>query len=277
MPQARDDLEAFVAHVADPRRWTWVLDFDGTLSELVEHPAAATPVDGGRDAVRSLAEVAEVAVLSGRSVEDLVARLGGPLPDVLLVGGHGSDAMWPDGHHEPLAALPDVAGVLADVTATLESRLDPADGWLVEPKRASVAVHHRRVDPERVEAMLPWVHAVLAAAASTPPGFEVLDGKKVVELRPAGVDKGRAVDWLVERSMGHPPVVIGDDVTDEEAFVAAIARDGTAARVTDDLAPTAARFRLASPSRVVASLRQVRHAVGEDAPRRRDAPWAGRR
>ncbi|MTV25781.1 trehalose-phosphatase [Nitriliruptoraceae bacterium ZYF776] len=274
-PEVLETLDAIADRLGDPRRWTFVFDFDGTLSELVDHPDDAGPVDGARAAVAALGEVAEVALLSGRGVEDLVDRFGGAPDGVLLVGGHGSEAIWPDGRREPLADVGEVTEVLAAVADELEAGLDADAGWLVERKAASVAVHHRRVADAAVTEREPWVHERLAAVADEGPGFEVLSGKAVVELRLRGVDKGRALRWLAERSAGRPPVVVGDDVTDEEAFAAAQDLGGFAVKVGDAGSATVADARVATPAEVVTLLHRVR-STGPTTPSAAQRAWTGR-
>lgn len=267
-----DDLDALLTRLGDPRRWTWVLDFDGTLAPIVDHPDEAVPAPGAWEAVAALAEVCEVAVLSGRPLDDLAARLGDVPPDVLLIGGHGSEARTPDGQRVALTDLDAATATLDDVEATLRARLDAADGWLIERKVTSLAVHHRRVAAGQQARHLDAVHALLDDACARPPGFVRLDGKSVVELKAAGVDKGRALAWIDEvsadratRLPDRPPIrplVLGDDVTDEDAFVAALTVGGEAVLVADRPVATAARFRLHDPARVVTLLRAARQGLG---------------
>lgn len=87
----------------------------------------------------------------------------------------------------------------------------------------------------------------------TPP-FTVLSGEAVSELRAANIDGGRAFDLAAERTPGLTPVVLGDDVTDEDAFRASVARGGTAVLVADAPRETAASHRLRDPEVVVGFL-----------------------
>ncbi len=270
-----DDLDALLAHVGDARHWTWVLDFDGTLAPIVDHPDDAEAAPGAADAVAALAQVCEVALLSGRSLDDLIARLGWIPPQVLLVGGHGSEARAPDGSRIALTDLEVAAEVLGQVADDLDRQLDPDAGWMVERKSTSVAIHHRRVADDLVAAQLPAVRSRLEATTGTGPGFVLLEGKAVLELKARGVDKGRALDWIAEvsadraeRLPGSPrirPLVLGDDVTDEDAFAAAVALGGDGVLINDVPAATVARFRLREPARVVTLLRSARDRLGEHA------------
>lgn len=278
MPDATapdDDLERLVAHVGDPRRWTWVLDFDGTLSPIVDHPDDAVLAPGAWDAVADLAEVCEVALLSGRALGDLRRRLGKVPPRVLLVGGHGSEARLPDGTRTPLTDLEVSREVIQRVIDELGNTLSARDRWLIERKATSVAIHHRQVDPRVSDTLLPWVRQVLDSATAEGPGFVVLTGKAVLELKARGVDKGRALAWIDEvsadvahRLPGGPrirPLVLGDDVTDEDGFEAAAAVGGDGILVSEEPAASAARFRLRDPDRVVELLRAVRRPLGDGA------------
>lgn len=269
-----DDLDALRRHIGDPRTWTFVLDFDGTLAPIVDHPDEAAPAPGALEAVASLAEICEVAVLSGRALDDLQARLGSIPDGLLLVGGHGSEARRPDGTHEPLTDLEAGREVLDQLESSLRDLVDEDAGWMVERKSTSLAVHHRRVADDAVDALLPTVRGRLEEATDEGPGFVLLRGKAVLELKLRGIDKGRALAWLDEQAAdradqlpGRPPIVplvFGDDTTDEDAFEASLAIGGDAVLVADEPTATSARFRLRDPSRVVTLLRAVREPLGDE-------------
>lgn len=271
-PPPGDDLEALLADIDDARHWTWVLDFDGVLAPIVDHPDDAVPGPGAWDAVAELAEVCEVAVLSGRPLDDLAARFGTVPPDVLLIGGHGSEAGTPDGQRVALTDLDAATASLDEVEADVRALLGDTPGWLVERKVTSLAVHHRRVSASDQARHLDDLQALLDGACERPPGFVRLEGKAVVELKAAGVDKGRALAWIDEVSADRAtrlpdappirPLVLGDDVTDEDAFVAANAVGGEGVLISEVPLATAARFRLRDPSRVVTLLRAARSGLG---------------
>ncbi len=101
------------------------------------------------------------------------------------------------------------------------------------------------------------VRHVLDDHTDRPPGFVVSDGKAVTELRPAGITKGTVVDRLADASPDRHLLVLGDDVTDEDAFRAAIARGGSTVVVSDDARESAAAFRLAHPADVVKLLARL--------------------
>jgi trehalose 6-phosphate phosphatase len=254
-PDAPPDDPAELAGALSPiDRWLLVLDFDGTLSPIVEHPDDAAPAEGAVDAIRALTRWTDVAIVSGRPVADLRARLGDLA--VTFAGGHGAEVVGADGEVAALVDDPDgVRTALDDAERAVSRLVEGHDGWLVERKEASLAVHHRRAAPDDRERTLPGVVDRLRSYVDHSPGFEVLAGKAVLELRPAGVDKGRAVAWIADRSDAGAPLVVGDDVTDEDAFREAERRGGTSVLVADRPRGTLARWRLRDPAAVVAFLR----------------------
>jgi trehalose-phosphatase len=249
-----DDLQPITARVGDPGRRLIVLDFDGTLAPIAPHPGEAKLAAGAAEAVRTLAGATAVAVLSSRPVDDLRARLGDDIGATLL-GGHGAEVLTSE--HERIHLIdPEVSRRTLDlVEKELDDLLDTEQGWLMERKTASLAVHHRRVPLPEVSRLTPRIRRLFDDHADDAPGFTILEGNEVLELRTRTVDKGRAVAWLEARFPGRSPLVIGDDVTDEDAFVAAAERGGDGILVSPVARPTAARWRLDGPERVLALLR----------------------
>jgi trehalose 6-phosphate phosphatase len=196
------------------------LDYDGTLTPIVERPEDARISERMREVVRALAGRCTVCVVSGRDrpvVQDLMG-----IHDLVVAGSHGFDIWSPtEGtiEHDAAAGYEDL---LTEVTARLEEELAPIDGALVEPKKASVAAHYRRAAPEDHERVREIVQRLLDEHADE---LKVTPGKMVYEVQPRiDWDKGRAVLHLLgtlglDRD-GVVPLYLGDDVTDEHAFAA---------------------------------------------------------
>jgi alpha,alpha-trehalase len=246
-----DALQAYsqIAAAVALRRPAVLLDFDGTLSNIVDEPDSAKLIDGVADALKALAALCDVAVLSGRDLADLAPRVG--LAGVWYAGSHGFETIAPDGakrHHESAEAA---VGVLQHAAAELRQRFATLDGVIVEHKRYAVAVHYRKATPGVVHDVTAAVHAVGHRNS-----LRVTNGRKLIELRPNIMwDKGRALDWIVhqiadpERAL---PIYIGDDLTDEDGFDAA-RYDGIGIAVRhgeDGDRPSAARFALDGPGAV---------------------------
>ena len=81
-------------------------------------------------------------------------------------------------------------------------------------------------------------------------GYELQPGNLVLEFKPAGMDKGKAVRELLLQApfAGRKPVYLGDDLTDEHAFTKINRADGMSVRV-GDRAPALAHFTLPTPPR----------------------------
>lgn len=248
---APTDPSALAAALGSPE--DHIVDFDGTISPIVDHPDLASPVAGAVAAVAALSHQTTVVILSGRPVADLRRRFG-ELDGVVYAGGHGAEVQLPDGEVTTFADVDEVATPLDDLEAVLEPLIGDAHGWYIERKPTSLAVHHRLAEQHDIDALLPRIQALMEHHAEQPPGFSVLNGKAVVELRPVTATKGNALRWLAARTPQLRPLVVGDDVTDEDAFEAARDAGGRAVLVADEPRDTHATDRLADPDAVAAFL-----------------------
>jgi|Tabmets5t2r1_1033131.scaffolds.fasta_scaffold00484_2 trehalose 6-phosphate phosphatase len=207
------------------------LDFDGTLSPIVDDPQAARPLHGIIELLEPLAErFAAVALISGRPAAYLARHTA--TPGVRYLGLYGLQEIH-DGQVQVdqrlETARPAVVAAHEDLKA--HPAVQASGAWL-EDKEYAVAVHTRRVaDPDRWAAPIDQAAREVAARH----GLEVVPGKLVWELRPAvRSDKGDAVRRVVAESAAREVVVAGDDLGDLAAFAAAAqfaAEGGDALRV----------------------------------------------
>lgn len=227
----------------DPGGWALFLDFDGTLVDIAPTPDAIVVPTELHALLQTLAYRfgKALAIVTGRALADLDRRLGGlRLP---AVGQHGAELrMDPEKGAEFVSGGPALDAARRRVREF--SRRYPA--VLVEDKGAAVALHFR-ADPDAGAA----VRALAAQIASESHGaLEVTPGKAVCEIRPAGADKGAALRTFLGSApfSGRRPLVVGDDFTDEAAFAAALAAEGSAVKV--GTGTTRAPWRLAAPAAV---------------------------
>lgn len=191
------------------------LDYDGTLTPIVDDPSAATIGPRERDILTRLVEVAPVAVISGRGLDDVRSHVG--VEGITYSGSHGFEILGPDSSRfeQPDAVL--VIPELDEAEMALLGEVDELPGVVIERKRFAIAVHTRRAKTEEARS---GARALAERVGSTQPDLVVRGGKEVIELRP-GIDwdKGHALAHLLERlPQGAVPLYIGDDETDEDAF-----------------------------------------------------------
>ncbi|MEX2230152.1 MAG: trehalose-phosphatase [Dehalococcoidia bacterium] len=193
------------------------LDFDGTLSPIVEDPELAELLPGTRAVLERLGRRCTVAVISGRDLQDVRRRVG--ITGIWYAGSHGFELMAPDGTYHEQDAADDAVPALDRAERSLSRRLSAIEGVLLERKRFTLAVHYRRVDRGTVGT----VTAAVDEACRRERGLRVMHGKQVMELRPdVDWDKGSALHRLVDQlhldRRRVLPLYGGDDLTDEDAF-----------------------------------------------------------
>ena len=229
------------------------LDFDGTLVPLQSDPENVWIPPGRRAILARLARRIPTAVVSGRSLKDIRARID--LREIAWAGNHGLEVrrgqtLWI--HPEAKKTVP----VLKKTLREAERRLKHIPGVRIEDKGLSASVHFRGARAGSV----PEIRRILREVVPTGPGrFKLGRGKKVFEIRPAGEwNKGRAVLCLMKRldpGGGATPVYIGDDRTDEDAFRALSGRALTV--FVGPSRPTAALYRLPDVNAVWRFLRAL--------------------
>lgn len=216
LPGALENMEEIAVRL-EGRCPMIALDYDGTLTPIVERPDLARLSREMRSVVGDLARFCTVAVISGRDLDD-VRRLVG-LEELFYAGSHGFDIAGPAGRQIASRHGAEFLPLLDRAEKALAPLLEGVEGVLLERKKLSLAVHYRMVEESRVCEVEKAVDRVLKGY----PGLRKGTGKKVFELQPGiGWHKGKALFWLMEvLNMEGPdvvPVYIGDDMTDEDAF-----------------------------------------------------------
>lgn len=235
-----------------------LVDFDGTLSDLVAPPDAARLRPDSRAALLRLLRLeVPLAVVSGRTLADLERRC--PLPGAWRSGTHGSELSAPDGTLTTrIVSTQDVRAAVQSFLCAARA-LEPL-GVRVEDKRDAAAAHVREIkDPIRRAAVTGELLGLAEGVARTR-AVDFLEGKAVVELRPRGTSKRNAVQGLLRRWPPETyPVALGDDAGDEEMFDEALRAGGLAVKVGPG--PTAATHRLEDPADVARFLGALAHAL----------------
>jgi trehalose 6-phosphate phosphatase len=181
-------------------------DFDGTLAPIVPRPNDARVPAPVAHRLQRLAGRLPVAVVSGRSVQDVRRRL--LFTPWRVVGNHGAEDETDEGD-VAAAALAPARNVLDLHAGTLRGA-----GVMVEDKGLSIALHYRLAsEPAAARG------AINGLLGALPAGLAVFGGKMVVNIVAARArDKADAVAALVEASGAPAAVFVGDDVNDEPVF-----------------------------------------------------------
>ncbi|KAH9294809.1 hypothetical protein KI387_038397, partial [Taxus chinensis] len=252
------------------------LDYDGTLSPIVDDPDKAYMSETMRTAVRDVAKYFPTAIISGRCHDKVYKFVR--LTELYYAGSHGMDIRGPATSSRGSKASGGKANdkksnsvllyqpaseflpMMNEIFALLVKKTERINGAVVENNKFCVSVHYRHVEQKSWNALEEQIHSVIKEY----PGFRLTQGKMVIEIRPPiKWDKGKALEFLLESlGLGNCndvlPLYIGDDRTDEDAFK--VLRDrGQGYGILVSKAPkeTSASFSLKEPSEVMQFLTRL--------------------
>lgn len=209
--------DATLSHLPPPpallQRPALFLDMDGVLAPLAATPDAVVPDARRTEVLRQLAERLEgrVAIISGRTIAE-IDRIA-ESASASASGVHGLERRRADGSLDHAPAAPAVR----DAVAAFERFARDRPGTIVEDKAVSAGLHYRGAPTEAPAA------EALAHSLAAETGLALQAGNLVVELKTPGTDKGTALRaFMLEPPFaGSIPVMLGDDLTDEDGFRAA--------------------------------------------------------
>ncbi len=208
-----------------------LLDYDGTLVPIVEHPDRAKIGREEKKLLIKLSEQHTVAIVTGRDIESF-RRVFGKIPDsIYVISSHGSKVFRNEALVKEFSS-----GKIPDLGELME-KIKDMKGVFVEKKEGCFALHYRGYRGDEEE-----VRKVFRDFVVKHPPRKVIEGKKVLEALYTDQDKGRAVaDFLrLTGWNGREPVIyIGDDVTDLYAFRKVKELGGTALFVGEEKPPEA--------------------------------------
>jgi trehalose 6-phosphate phosphatase len=246
--RSKPQLESFLRQVARAPRSLLMLDFDGTLAPFQRDRRKALPYPGIRSVLQEIIDIGNtrVVIVSGRDVTETVPLLAvKPHPEVW--GLHGLQRLKADGSIE-----------LCELDESTLNALTAAEDWLrsqnlqhtVELKTGSIAVHWRGLEESEAQAIREHVMLGWTAIAEHF-GLDLMDFDGGIEIRSRKANKGTAVRTLLsEMDPGVPAAYLGDDTTDEDAFLAMTGR-GLSILVRSEWRPTAAQIWLKPPNELL--------------------------
>jgi trehalose 6-phosphate phosphatase len=183
-------------------------DIDGTLAPIVERPHDARLPDEVQRCLAALARRNEVAIITGRAVDDARSMLS--FEPRYLVGNHGAEGL--PGWRERSAAFEQSVRQWRDALAACDGLAGA--GVAIEDKRYSLSLHYRQAaNPHSA------YNIIRGCIGTMRPAPHVIDGKAVVNLLPPDApDKGDALRALMKQSRCRNALYVGDDDTDETVF-----------------------------------------------------------
>lgn len=243
--------ERLVRDYASAERRLLLLDYDGTLTGFFGRPEEAKP---DKDLLVLLARVAavsgnEVVLISGRDKETLEAWFGDL--EIGLIAEHGAWIKEQEKGWEMVESLTNEWK--EEIRPVLELYVDRTPGSFIEEKEFALVFHYRKAEPELgiLRARELMNHLV---TLTTNLHLQVLEGDKVVEVKNAGINKGKAaLRWIGRAEWGFI-LAAGDDRADEDLFAVL---PETAYSIKVGLGPSRARFNLPSHKEVLSLLKEL--------------------
>lgn len=257
------ELRQAARRIAQTEHLLVAMDFDGTISPLVDRADDARPLPRSAAAFAGLAALPRTttALISGRALASLRAAASPPV-DTLLIGSHGAEAWLGPGSTE-LTLDGDQRRLLAEVRAVLEEIVEQAPGTLLEDKPAGVVLHTRLATDDVAEDAVAAARSVLQDRK----GVFLKNGKRVLETSVVNASKGEGLTFLRQITGATAVLFAGDDVTDEDAL-ARLESGDVGVKVGLDF--TQAEFRVEAPAHVAelleALLQERSLVVAEEAP-----------
>jgi trehalose 6-phosphate phosphatase len=215
-PQTKRKLNGFFQAVSRAPQSLLLLDYDGTLAGFRVDRFRAVPWAGVPDLLARIQQQGNtrIAVITGRPAEEIPRLLGlDPPPEVW--GLHGAERLYPDGRRELEQPSPQTQAKLEDLRQLLQR---DALGGLFEDKPNAAVMHWRGRSPRVAKGIERRTRELFEPLAKLD-GLRLLRFESGLELR-SGRDKGGAVRAILREAGERLPVTyLGDDLTDEAAFV----------------------------------------------------------
>jgi trehalose 6-phosphate phosphatase len=248
MPQPPRQIERRLFEAE--RLWLF-LDYDGTLADFAPTPDHVDPDPALVALITRLAQHPRfrVAVISGRRLRHVQQLV--PVPGVLLAGTYGIELQTAAGKRIDRLDYSRLRPVLAGLKPQWATLIDEREGFFLEDKGWTLAIHARFAAEGEASQVLAEARRLATSAleGTEADRFRLLGGHKFLEIGPRLANKGLTISYLLDRDPwpGALPLYVGDDDKDEEAFSVIQERGGIAVVVASEPRPSSADLRLESP------------------------------
>jgi len=259
---ARPLPKSLLVDLVQRKRLLLCLDYDGTIAATTSNPDDAKPIEGARNAIRTLSRHREDVVLAIVSGRDALTtrRLLGIFDGLYFVGLHGLEILDPDDRREILVPVNHCIPALHTVRDWLKKEARESDGFMVEDKELSIALHYRNANLELARDICRQLEYFVGHMIR---GLRVTHGDMVEEVIPSNTGgKGFAINHLLAQLKDKTllPIYFGNDSSDEEAFFA-VRRVGGATILVGEERDTHAEFHADEPAQAIEVLASLADAL----------------
>ena len=236
-----------------------LIDYDGTLTPIVEKPELANLSPEVRICLQELAENSRITlgIISGRTLGDLKRKV--VIDGIFYAGNHGLEIMGPAISYVNSVAK-ETEPLLHSLYQDLGKALAGIQGARVDNKGLTLSLHYRLVDETQLDE-LTEIFSRFTRPLNASSKIKITPGKKVYDIKPAvDWDKGKAIKFIAQKLEGENKplmVYLGDDVTDYDGFRVVDENGGISIFVGEATTEPVAQYFLDSPKEVYQFLKML--------------------
>lgn len=240
-----------------------LVDYDGTLTPIVEKPELAGLSPEVRTCLQTLAEHPRIAlgIISGRTLEDIKEKVG--IDNIIYTGNHGLEIAGPCIDYVNHVAR-ETRPLLHSLHHELGEALANIKGTRIDDKGLTLSLHYRLVDKAQLDGLTKILSSIVRPLDASGK-IKITQGKKVYDIKPpVDWDKGKAIELIAQNIGGEGElltVFLGDDVTDYGGFRAADNNGGISIFVGEETTSPIAQYFLHSPAEVYQFLDMLRETL----------------
>ncbi len=254
IPVLLNDVEDFAKHLKEKHLLLFT-DFDGTLTPIAQRPELAALSDEMKDVFYQLKQFCSIVVVSGRGLSDLEEKVA--INGLYYAGNHGFEIVGPEHFATKFEIGQEYLDVIRVTYEQLAEDLAGIENCIIENKHFSISIHYRLVAEQEV----PLIEQIVQNYTLQNPKLAMHYGKKVFEIRP-NIDwnKGKALEYIFDKlkedNCDYLPIYIGDDITDEDAFLA-VKNIGHGILVSEHPKISYATYRITNPKKTYELLKTI--------------------
>lgn len=240
-----------------------LVDYDGTLTPIVERPELAHLSPEVKECLQRLAKNPRLTlgIISGRTLGDLQERVG--IGDIIYAANHGLEIKGPSISFINLAAKQAIP-LLRSLSQDISKAIVGIKGARIDNKELTLSLHYRLVDESQLDE-LNKIFTEIVKTSLASGQIRITPSKKAYDIRPAADwDKGKAVEFIAQKLTGEDKplmLFLGDDVTDYDGFRTVERNDGISIYIGDASTKPPAQYFLYSPKEVYQFLGMLREVL----------------